>query len=121
MAKNILVVDDDVEMAMLMEQILRQNNYEVTVSHDGPHAIEQSHKHRIDLILLDIRMPFFSGLWFCDAFKRKPQTKNIPIIIVSALLDEEQMKKAYDLGAHSCLKKPFASQELLAIVEKAIL
>ena len=120
MAKNILIVDDDEEMAMLMEQILRQNNYEVTVSHDGPHAIEQSHKHRIDLILLDIRMPFFSGLWFCDAFKRKPQTRNIPIVIVSALLDEEEIKKAYDLGARACLKKPFAAAELLEVVEKAI-
>ena len=120
MKKHILVVDDDSEITTMMEQILRKNNYEVTVSHDGPHAIEQSHKHRIDLILLDIRMPFFSGFWFCDAFKKKPQTRNIPIVIVSGLLDEEQTKKAHELGARACLKKPFTAKALLDVIEKAV-
>lgn len=117
-AKRILIVDDDVEMAQLMKEILSCEGYEITMAHDGIQAIEKSKHEKIDLILLDIRMPFFSGFWFCDAFKQRPETKNVPVIMVSALLDEEQQRKAYDAGASAHLKKPFLPQELAALVKK---
>ena len=116
--KNILVVDDDVEVTMIIEEILKQKNYRVLVAHDGLKAMERSNGERIDLILLDIRMPMLSGFWFCDAFKHKPQTKHIPIVMVSSLSDADEMRKAYKLGASDFLKKPFQSQELLEVVEK---
>ena len=120
MNKVILVVDDDVEITVIVEGILKQHNYEVLVAHDGPHAVEQSHKHRLDLILMDVRMPYFSGIWFCDAFKQKSQTRNIPIIIMSSLSSEEDIQKAYQAGAVGYLKKPFQVEELLDAVKKAI-
>ena len=119
MNKIVMVVDDDVEITIIIEGILRQANYQVVVAHDGPHAIEESHKHRIDLILMDIPMPNFSGLWFCDAFKQKSQTRNIPIVIISGVGSEEDIKKAYRSGAAAYLKKPFKAEELLAVVKKA--
>lgn len=116
--KRILIVDDDVEMAALMGEILKQDSYDSIVAHDGIQAIEKSKHEKVDLILLDIRMPFFSGFWFCDAFKQREETKNIPVVIVSALLDEEHIRRAYDAGASGHLKKPFQPQELSAIVRK---
>lgn len=117
-AKTILVVDDDVEMAVIMEQILRKAGYEVLLAHDGLQAIEQSKKSCVDLILLDVRMPFFSGFWFCDAFKQREATKSIPIIMVSGILDDDNIKKAMDLGASACLRKPFKPAELIGLVEE---
>lgn len=116
-SKRILIVDDDVEMAELMKEILTRESYEILMAHDGIHAIEKSKHEKIDLILLDIRMPFFSGFWFCDAFKQRPETKNVPVIMVSAFLNEAQERKAYDAGASAHLKKPFLPQELVDIVK----
>jgi len=120
MERNILVIDDDVEMTMVVEDILRMHNYEVTVAHDGLQGIERSNAQRIDLILLDIRMPLFSGFWFCDAFKKRPRTRHIPIVMISSLAGEETRRKALDSGAAAFLSKPFRAQELVDTVSRAI-
>jgi len=101
-----------------MGEILSTRNYEIVLAHDGIRAIEKSNKEKVDLILLDIRMPFFSGFWFCDAFKQKPETKDIPVVIVSALSNPEDIEKAYRLGAAGYLTKPFKAAELIGVVEK---
>ncbi len=118
--KNVLVIDDDAEIAMIIEEILESNDYRVIVACDGLRGIEKTHQENIDLILMDIRLPFFSGFWFCDAFKHKPETKNIPIVMVSSLSSPEDVKKAYQVGASGYLKKPFQSDELLEAVRSAI-
>lgn len=118
MGKKILIIDDDVDMASMMGEILATRDFEVVLAHDGIRAIEKSNKEKVDLILLDIRMPFFSGFWFCDAFKQKPETKDIPVVIVSALSTPEDIEKAYRLGAAGYLTKPFKATELLEVVEK---
>ena len=120
MKKKILVVDDDVEFTMMIEGILKDHDYEVVLAHNGLLAVEKSNQEAIDLILLDIRMPFFSGFWFCDAFKHRPKTKNIPVVIISALTADEDVQKAYQMGACGYIKKPFQIPELLQAVEKAI-
>lgn len=115
---RILIIDDDVEMADLMGKLLEQENYEVDVAHDGLRAIEKSNQENFDLILLDIRMPFFSGFWFCDAFKQRPQTKNVPVVMVSGLSADENVEKAMVVGATDYLKKPFQADELIRVVQK---
>lgn len=116
--KTILVVDDDVEMAQIMQEILHKRGYEVLLAHDGLQAIEKSKCSGIDLIVLDLRMPFFSGFWFCDAFKQREETKNIPIVMVSGMMDDENSKKAMDLGASACLRKPFMLAEFAEVIDR---
>ena len=118
MTKKVLVVDDDIEMTMIIKEVLTEHDYEVEIAHNGLEAIKKSKEESPDLILIDIRMPFFSGLWFCEAFKQRPQTKDIPIVVVSALSSEEDVQKAYQRGARAYLKKPFRAEELLRIVQK---
>ena len=115
--KTVLVVDDDPEIAHLISEILNED-YRVLVVNDGLQAIEETSRHHVNLILMDIRMPYFSGLWFCDAFKRKKNTKNIPIVIVSGLLDEDNTQRARLAGAADTVKKPFTTEQLLRAVEK---
>ena len=121
MAKRILIVEDDSELAAFLRDFLVKKNYEVSLAGNGLEAIEESHRHHIDLILMDLCMPFFSGLWFCKAFKDKCETRNIPIVFVSGAAGEESVRKARDLGAVDFLKKPFDFNQLLAVVEKHIL
>ena len=120
MVKRILVVDDDMEIAMIMKETLERKLFDVILAHDGIQAIEKSKSEKIDLILLDIKMPFFSGFWFCDAFKQRPETRDIPIVIVSGTLEDESVQKAYNLGAAACLRKPFRPVDLVQVVEKSL-
>ncbi len=119
-SKKILVIDDDPEMTRIVSEILSPHHYEVIVAHDGVSAIEKSNQERVDLILLDIRMPLLSGFWFAEAFRQKPQTKGIPVIVMSALAGEEEVQKAYQLGVRAYLKKPFNSATLLDVIQKAL-
>ena len=118
--KKILVVDDDPEITMIIRDILESQHYKVFCAKDGPHAVQKADEKKVDLILLDIQMPSLSGFWFCDLFKKKPSTKNIPVVMVSALSDEKDIRKARELGAAGYLKKPFQASDLLATVEKAL-
>ena len=118
MTKTVLVVDDDPQIAELITEILSGHHYRVLVVRDGLEAIEQTNQHHVNIILMDIRMPYFSGFWFCDAFKRKKNTKNIPIVIISGLLDEENDRRARLAGAADTVKKPFTNDQLLRVVEK---
>ena len=116
--KTVLVVDDDPEITELISEILSGHRYRVLVVRDGLQAIEQTNQHHVDIILMDIRMPYFSGFWFCDAFKRKKNTRNIPIVIVSGMMDEENARRARLVGAVDTIKKPFTNDELLRAVAK---
>ena len=119
--KKILVVDDDRETVEMIQEMLSSEDYEVLTAEDGVHAVEKTNQHHIDLILLDNRMPIFSGLWYCDAFRKKPNTRNIPIVLVSGELDENTIHKAREAGASDFLRKPFLPNDLLKIVAKNIL
>ena len=119
--KRILIVDDDVEMAQIMAHILQKHDYQIVLAHDGIQAIEKSKREKIDLILLDIRMPFFSGFWFCDAFKQREETKDIPVIVVSGLAEDDNRQKALDVGASAYLKKPFEADKLLDLVRTSFI
>ena len=118
MEKTVMVVDDDPKVGEFIQEVLTFHHYHVLVAHDGLEAIEETNRHHVDLILMDIQMPYFSGFWFCDAFRRKKNTCNIPIVIVSGLLDEESARKARLVGAVDTMKKPLTEEELLQVVEK---
>lgn len=116
--KKVLIIDDDVDMANMIGEVLSNHQFDILMAHDGIRAIEKCSHQKVDLILLDIRMPFFSGFWFCDAFKQNPETKDVPVVIISALSNPEDIEKAYRLGASAYLTKPFQVQELLSVVSR---
>ena len=69
------------------------------------------------MIILDIMMPFFSGYWFCNIFKGHPATKNIPVVIVSALNKRSDIEKGMRLGADAYVTKPFEEEEFVDVVK----
>ncbi len=118
--KRILIVDDDAEMADFMREVLQNGPYEVIVAHDGVEAVDHSNRQRVDLILMDLCLPVFSGFWFCRAFKEKPTTCSIPVLVVSGLTAQEDVDRALEMGACGYLKKPFRAAELLQAVVRAL-
>ncbi|MBU0693664.1 MAG: response regulator [Candidatus Omnitrophica bacterium] len=119
MAK-ILVVDDDPHVVKLLIFRLEANNYEVVTADNGIKAIEQAHKEKPDLILLDVTMPAGDGFSVCQALKETDDTRAIPIIFLTAKSLDKDERRGLMLGGESYMKKPFNAVELLEMVEKVI-
>ena len=114
---TILVVDDDVAVATLLEELLDDEGYEVTIAStlESAHALlEQSVP---DVILLDVQLPDGSGFDFCVALRDEPRTTDVPILFLSGVdRGPDSIARGLDLGGYDFLRKPFRNVELLARV-----
>lgn len=104
-------------MAAMISKMLGRHGYEVVIAADGVEAIPRVMAGDVGMIILDIMMPFFSGYWYCDVFKKNPATKEIPVLIISALDRKSDIEKGLRLGADAYMTKPFTEERLIATVE----
>lgn len=111
--KKVLVVDDDPGMREVLGGILEIEGVEVCFAPDGKDAVQKTLTEKPDLILLDVNMPKLSGLTFCRAIRTGTETRNIPVIIVSALTAKDRIEECMEAGADDFLGKPFPMEELL--------
>jgi DNA-binding response OmpR family regulator len=109
---KILVADDEAPMRELLEQVLAAEGYTVIVAADGKHALQQTLTHKPDLILLDVRMPKLHGITLCKALRVYKETKNTPIIMLTAFNTREYLEQSIAAGADDFLAKPFELAEL---------
>ena len=112
---TILVVDDTETNIDILIELL--SNYNVAVALNGERAIKIANKKKIDLILLDIMMPIMDGYETCKRLKSDDNTKDIPIIFITAKVDEHSIEYGYDVGAIDYITKPFKPKELIARVK----
>ncbi len=112
---KILVCDDDTGILEVIKIILEENNYEVKTSSTGKGIQKAILSFAPDLIFLDIWMPGMDGKEVTKLLKKDTLTKNIPIIIISALNNTKDISE--DIGANGFLPKPFTIENLLKIVE----
>lgn len=112
--KRILVVDDDHTLLELLKAHLQRHDYEVVVASDGAAALRMAYQSHPDLIILDIMMPEMSGIEVC---KRLREMSNTPIIMLTALSQENYVIKALDAGADDYVRKPYTIGELLARIK----
>ncbi len=114
---KVLIVDDDRDLLALIEFTLAQAMYRVVKATDGAAALRMFAVEAPDLVLLDINMPEANGFQVCDAIRRKSR---VPIMMLTARGEEEDLVKAIELGADDYLTKPFSPRTLLARI-KALL
>lgn len=116
--KTVLVVDDVADNIMLLKSILDAEGYKVKVANNGARCIDIANKHpRPDLILLDIMMPNMSGYEVCKHLKNSNETKDIPIIFVTAKNEIEDEALGFELGAVDYINKPISEAIVLARVK----
>ncbi|MEB3829334.1 adenylate/guanylate cyclase domain-containing protein [Phormidium sp. CCY1219] len=113
---DILVVDDVATNLRLLSHILKRHGYQVRPVTHGEFAIKAVQASPPDLILLDIMMPEIDGYQVCETLKSDPQTRDIPIIFLSALSDGADKAKAFQVGGADYITKPFQKEEVLARV-----
>ena len=113
MSKKILVVDDSETSLFLIQSIFDENEHiDFILETDGQKALEILTQNKPDLVLLDLMMPDFNGFDFLEKAKQDPQTREIPIVALTALQDVESEKRATELGAVDYIKKPIDINEL---------
>jgi DNA-binding response OmpR family regulator len=107
---KILVVDDSTINNILLQNYLEENNFDVVTALNGPDAIDIIRKDTIDLVLLDVMMPEFSGFDFLKYLKTN--NLSVPVIIITANADMEYKEQSFALGAKEYLNKPIQFIEL---------
>ena len=117
LTSKILVVDDSSTNIVLLEAILNGQGYLIETAQSVKEAFQIIKKEKIDLILLDLLMPRVSGFDFLKEIKSIEATKDIPIIIVSAVADPENRKKTLEMGALDFINKPIDIQNFIERVE----
>jgi putative two-component system response regulator len=112
MSEKILIVDDEEANLRLLTLWLVPLGYDIELASNGDEAVQKARNGRPDLIILDIMMPVMDGYEACSILKADPETKNIPIVMVTALLDREPKLKGLSVSANDFLSKPIDPTEL---------
>ena len=118
--KKVLIVDDEPNVRRLSRAILSKK-FEVFEAEDGKEAIDIANAQKPDVILMDIMMPKMDGLTACHVIKNDPATKLIPVIMVTAIGFELNIRPSQQMGATAYVTKPFAPQELLDKIGEVLL
>lgn len=120
MQPHVLVVEDEDALAELLQYNLKKEGFRVTVAADGEEAMILVDERQPDLILLDWMLPKVSGIEVCRRLRSRQETRNIPIIMLTARGEEADRIRGLDTGADDYILKPFLMKELFARV-RAIL
>ena len=119
-SKNILVVEDDLDIRELISFNLVNEGHQVFDANDGEVGIDKARNNNPDLILLDLMLPGIQGLDVCRIIKSDQETKETPIIMVTALGQEEDIVKGLETGADDYITKPFSIKVLIARVNAVL-
>lgn len=117
MPKTILVVDDKASMRVMIKDYLQEKGFQVATAENGQQALYVARHEKPDLILLDIMMPEMDGYEFIPAFRKE---SDIPIILLTAKLEESDKVLGLELGADDYLTKPFGMRELVARIRAVL-
>ena len=118
--KKVLVVDDQKDNVFVLKDRLQREGYEILEAYDGETCIKIAESEKPDIVLLDVMMPGMSGFEVCKVLSSSEKTKLIPIILVTALTEAEDLEEGFQVGAFDYIKKPFNRIELIARVKAAL-
>ena len=115
---RILLVDDEPDIVETVSFMLQSRNYQVSIASGGQEGLEKAKNEHPDLLLLDIMMPDLDGYDVCMKLKADEDTKDIPIIMLTAKGESEAVLKSHSLGADDYVVKPFSLPTLLSKLKK---
>ncbi len=115
--KKVLVVDDEIHIVHVAAIKLRNNGYEVITAGNGAEAFELACAEKPDIIVTDFQMPVMTGLELVEKIRQNEETKDIPVILLTARSFAISKEQQEDLQISWCLSKPFSPRELLENIE----
>ena len=120
MKKTILIVEDEKDIVKMLEYNLQKEGFKTLSARDGEDALDAANRDHPDLVVLDLMLPGMDGLEVCKALKQGAKTAMIPIIMLTAKVQESDKVIGLELGADDYMTKPFSPRELVARI-KAVL
>jgi two-component system alkaline phosphatase synthesis response regulator PhoP len=120
MPKRVLVCDDEPYIVESVSYVVRRAGYEVLVAEDGDAALAAARREKPDLIFLDIMMPGVTGDEICRRLKADPETRGMYVVILTARGQEEDERRALELGADEFMTKPFSPRKLQARLQEIL-
>ncbi len=118
MAKSLLIIEDDPYVQRVYQRLFEHEDYQFELASDGIEGLEKVKKFKPALILLDIIMPKKNGLEVLEELKSDPETKDIPVVIITNLDEKDAIKKAMELGADSfMIKADFEPEDVKKKIE----
>jgi DNA-binding response OmpR family regulator len=118
--KKILIADDEPNIVVSLEFLMKRSGYQVKAAGDGEEALRLLEDFRPDLILLDVMLPLRDGFEVCQKIRNNPDWKNLKIVMLTAKGREVEIAKGLALGADAYITKPFATKDLLANVQRLL-
>lgn len=116
-SRLVLVAEDETDTARLVQLHLERRGWRVLLAPDGMTALDETVRVKPNLVILDVMMPRMDGLEVCRLLKSSPQTRHIPVLMLTALAELENKREGYRCGADEYMTKPFSLRELLDRVE----
>ena len=120
MKRSVLVVDDEPNIVLSLEFLMKQAGFEVRVARDGEQALKALAERAPDLILLDLMTPGIDGYEVCQKVRGNPATRGVKIIMLTAKSREVEREKGLALGADEYITKPFSTRELVDRVKRLL-
>jgi CheY-like chemotaxis protein len=120
MEAKVLLVDDEDQLRRVMKDLLERDGYEVTEAADGVEALDQVDRHAPDIVVLDLNLPGLDGYGVLSHLRSRPATQDIPVVVLTALGDEDSEVRVFELGADDFLSKPFRARALSARLQAVL-
>ena len=120
MTKRVLIVDDEPNIVISLEFLLRREGLDVTVARDGEEGLATIRAQTPDLVVLDVMMPKLDGFAVLEAVRTDPALAPVKILMLTAKTREAERKKGLSLGADAYMPKPFSTHELVAKVKELL-
>lgn len=120
MPKHILIVDDEPNIVLSLEFLMRKAGYEVTTARDGEEALAAIEQSVPDLVLLDVMMPRKDGYQVCQHLRERDDLKGLRIVMLTARGRDVEREKGLSLGADDYVTKPFSTQEVVSKVQQLL-
>ena len=117
---KILIADDEPNIVISLEYLLKREGYQVVVARDGQEALDAIAREHPDLVLLDVMMPHKTGFEVCQAVRSTPGVEATPILMLTARGRETDVAKGLALGANAYMTKPFSTRELVLKVAEML-
>jgi DNA-binding response OmpR family regulator len=120
MGKRILIADDEPNIVVSLEYLMKREGFEVDIATDGEAALGAVASFRPDLILLDIMLPKKDGFEVCQQIRANPEWRGVKVVMLTAKGRDTEVTKGLALGADAYVTKPFSTKDLLAQVRKLL-
>ena len=116
MAYRVLIAEDEPNIVISLEFLMREAGYDVAVASNGVDAINLAEKLRPDLVVLDVMLPAVNGFEVCRRIRESPTTREVRVLMLTARGRESEMEKGLAAGANAYMTKPFSTKELVDAV-----